>query len=68
MGSNTDRFVAARDQLLHLREDLARAGHEFRWPALEQFNWVRDYFDAIAWVAEPRSHSTRANIALARAC
>lgn len=48
MGSNTERFVAARDQLLHLREDLARAEREFRWPEFEQFNWVGDYFDVIA--------------------
>ena len=48
MGSNTDRFIAARDQLLHLREDVGRAEREFRWPTFEQFNWARDYFDVIA--------------------
>ncbi len=48
MGSNTERFVAARDQLLSLREDLTRALQEFHWPKLEHFNWARDYFDVIA--------------------
>jgi acetyl-CoA synthetase len=48
MGSNTERFVAARDQLLSLREDLTRAAGEFRWPRFEQFNWAHDYFDVIA--------------------
>ena len=48
MGGNTDRFIAARDQLLRLRGDLARAEREFRWPPFEEFNWARDYFDVIA--------------------
>jgi acetyl-CoA synthetase len=47
-GSNTERFVAARDRLLSLREDLIQAEHEFRWPRFERFNWVGDYFDVIA--------------------
>jgi acetyl-CoA synthetase len=42
------RFIAARDQLLRLREDLSAACRDFRWPAFEHFNWVRDYFDVIA--------------------
>jgi acetyl-CoA synthetase len=48
MSSRTDRFVAARDRLLHLREQPVRAVQEFRWPSFEQFNWARDYFDVIA--------------------
>ncbi len=44
----TRRFIEARDQLLRLREDLGSAQREFRWPAFENFNWVRDYFDVIA--------------------
>jgi acetyl-CoA synthetase len=48
MGGNTDRFIAARDQLLRLRGDLTRAERQFRWPPFEEFNWVRDYFDVIA--------------------
>ncbi|MBS0373597.1 MAG: AMP-binding protein [Proteobacteria bacterium] len=41
-------FVAARDQLIACRTDYARARAEFRWPALTEFNWARDYFDRIA--------------------
>lgn len=48
MSSHTDRFIAARDQLLHWRDDPIRARQQFRWPSFEQFNWVRDYFDVIA--------------------
>lgn len=48
MSSRTDRFVAARDQLLLWRGQPVRAVQEFRWPSFEQFNWVRDYFDVIA--------------------
>ena len=44
----TRRFLEARDQLLRLRGDLARAQREFAWPQLEFFNWARDYFDVIA--------------------
>jgi acetyl-CoA synthetase len=46
--SGSRLFIEARDLLLHSREDLARAQREFRWPALVEFNWVRDYFDVIA--------------------
>jgi acetyl-CoA synthetase len=44
----TRQFIAARDQLLGLREDLDAAQREFRWPQFATFNWVRDYFDVIA--------------------
>ncbi|GAC1693632.1 MAG: AMP-binding protein [Steroidobacteraceae bacterium] len=44
----TRQFIAARDQLLRLREDLGAAQREFHWPAFEHFNWVLDYFDVIA--------------------
>src|ERR1700683_142530 len=46
--SNSDTFIALREQLLRTREDWALAKREFRWPAFENFNWVRDYFDVIA--------------------
>jgi acetyl-CoA synthetase len=45
---NSQRFIALRDQLLSWREDWALACAEFRWPAFERFNWVRDYFDVMA--------------------
>jgi acetyl-CoA synthetase len=48
MSSNTERFIAARDQLLRLRGDPVGAQREFRWPRFEHFNWARDYFDVIA--------------------
>jgi acetyl-CoA synthetase len=41
-------FLEVRDQLLHCREDYARALREFRWPSFGEFNWARDYFDVIA--------------------
>lgn len=45
--SATQQFLGARDLLLELRSDCGRAGREFRWPVLEEFNWARDYFDTI---------------------
>jgi acetyl-CoA synthetase len=55
--SNSSRFIALRDQLLRLREDLPRAQRDFRWPSFEEFNWARDYFDVIA--ADSRSTALR---------
>ena len=46
--SSSHRFIEARDQLLRCREDWTGALRQFRWPALEEFNWVRDYFDVVA--------------------
>ena len=46
--TNSDRFIALRDGLLHTREDWQRACREFRWPQFERFNWVADYFEVIA--------------------
>ncbi|ROZ62175.1 AMP-dependent synthetase [Kocuria soli] len=48
----TERFRAARDQLLSLRTDLAAAHREFEWPRFEHFNFAYDWFDQIA--AGPR--------------
>lgn len=44
----TDRFIACRDGLIAAREDLDVVRREFEWPALSEFNWALDYFDAIA--------------------
>ena len=41
-------FVAARDQLIASRSDYAGAHAAFRWPALQEFNWARDYVDRLA--------------------
>jgi acetyl-CoA synthetase len=43
-----DGFLSARDFLLRHRDDRATAMRDFRWPALENFNWALDYFDHIA--------------------
>ena len=39
---------AARDGLLAHRTDYAAALAGFSWPALDEFNWALDWFDAIA--------------------
>ncbi|MFL6124676.1 AMP-binding protein, partial [Actinophytocola sp.] len=48
----TETFRAARDFLLEHRTDYHRAGADFDWPALSEFNWALDWFDVIAG-AEP---------------
>jgi acetyl-CoA synthetase len=42
---NAAPFIAARDLLLRLRTDYDTAVREFRWPAVDRFNWALDYFD-----------------------
>jgi acetyl-CoA synthetase len=44
----TQAFRQARDFLLAHREDYDTAYRDFRWPALERFNWARDWFDRLA--------------------
>jgi acetyl-CoA synthetase len=44
----TATFRAARDLLLHHRDDYTAAVREFSWPQLRQFNWALDWFDVIA--------------------
>src|ERR1700760_2534849 len=41
-------FRPARDLLLRHRADYDAARAEFSWPALDDFNWALDWFDAIA--------------------
>ena len=48
MTTNYEKFKAARDLLLELRDDHDRACAEFRWPRFEQFNWALDWFDKMA--------------------
>jgi acetyl-CoA synthetase len=44
----TEAYRVARDQLLALRGEHARAVAEFRWPDLgDRFNWAVDWFDAV---------------------
>jgi len=45
---STAAFLEARDLLLRRREDYDAACREFRWPALDRFNWALDYFDSVA--------------------
>ncbi|KWZ38678.1 AMP-dependent synthetase [Burkholderia savannae] len=44
----TQAFLDARDFLLRHRTDYESAYRDFKWPALDEFNWALDYFDAIA--------------------
>ena len=41
-------FLETRDFLLAHRRDYATAYRDFRWPALDRFNWALDYFDPMA--------------------
>jgi acetyl-CoA synthetase len=60
-------FLEARDLLVRHRTDYERAYREFTWPALGEFNWALDYFDAIArdndnpalWVGDDTSSPGR---------
>lgn len=44
----TEEFRAARNQLLEMRLDNARAQREFEWPQFTEFNFALDWIDAIA--------------------
>ena len=46
--TTTETFRRARDLLLRHHGDPERARAEFRWPELDAFNWVDDWFDVIA--------------------
>jgi acetyl-CoA synthetase len=46
--SGTGALRAARDLLLAHRTEYASAVAHFAWPALDEFNWALDWFDAIA--------------------
>ena len=46
MPSSHETFCAARDALLRDREDYEHAYSDFTWPALDEFNWALDWFDA----------------------
>ncbi|BDG10026.1 AMP-binding protein [Anaeromyxobacter paludicola] len=48
MNHPTDAFRAARDFLVEHRLDYDRAYRDFRWPALDAFNYATDWFDAVA--------------------
>ncbi|MFQ4147893.1 AMP-binding protein [Arthrobacter sp. LAPM80] len=44
----TEEFRTARDSLLEMRMDNARAQKEFTWPRFTEFNFALDWVDAIA--------------------
>jgi acetyl-CoA synthetase len=46
--TDVEGFLRARDFLLAHRDDYETAYRDFRWPALGEFNWALDYFDAMA--------------------
>ncbi len=49
MPTTLDNYRGARDALLTLRADHAKAVAVFRWPNLgERFNWAVDWFDNVA--------------------
>jgi acetyl-CoA synthetase len=49
MGTNTDLYRSARDQLVDLIGDYDKAVDAFSWPSLTgAFNWATDWFDVIA--------------------
>ena len=64
-------FLEARDFLLAHREDYETAYRDFRWPALDRFNWALDYFDPMArgngrpglWLADEGGGETRLSFA-----
>jgi acetyl-CoA synthetase len=64
-------FLKARDFLLAHREDYERAYRDFRWPALDRFNWALDYFDPMArgndrlglWIVDEVGAETRLTFA-----
>ena len=72
-GTGVAAFRAARDLLLALRTDHDAAYREFAWPAPEQFNWARDWFDRVLavehagdtalWLVEPDGAQTRLTFA-----
>jgi acetyl-CoA synthetase len=43
-----EAFARARDVLIRCQGDPERARAEFRWPELDAFNWVTDWFDGLA--------------------
>ena len=52
MVTNTDLYRSARDQLVSVLDDYARAVESFAFPQLTGvFNWATDWFDTIARAA-----------------
>ena len=70
-GTGAAPFIEARDFLLRHREDYDTACRDFRWPALDRFNWALDYFDVMArgndrpalWIANDGGQETKLSFA-----
>ena len=71
-GVATARLRGARDFLLAHREDYETAYEEFRWPAIDPFNWALDWFDVLAaedgerlalWIVEEDGRECRRSFA-----
>ncbi len=64
-------FIEARDFLLAHCDDYEGAYRDFRWPALDRFNWALDYFDPMAqgnnrpglWIVDEAGGETRLSFA-----
>ena len=64
-------FIEARDFLLAHCDDYQRAYRDFRWPALDRFNWALDYFDPMAqgnnrpglWIVDEAGGETKLSFA-----
>lgn len=72
MSNNTDRYRAARDQLVAVISDYDKAQASFEWPHIEgSFNWAIDWFDVIAagndrtalWIVEQDGSETKVSFA-----
>lgn len=65
------KFTEARDFLLKHRTDYDTAYARFQWPALSEFNWAIDYFDAMAqsndrpalWIVDQDGHESKLSFA-----
>ncbi|MCV7430630.1 AMP-binding protein [Mycolicibacterium bacteremicum] len=72
MSNNTERYRAARDQLVAMISDYDKAVATFAWPHIEgTFNWAIDWFDVIArdnnrpalWIVEQDGRETKVSFA-----
>jgi acetyl-CoA synthetase len=68
---SAEPFLKARAFLWHHRTDYATAYRDFRWPALDKFNWALDYFDPMAagnhnpalWIVDEGGGETKVSFA-----
>ncbi len=72
LSDGTTAFRSARDFLLAHREDYDTAYRDFRWPALDMFNYATDWVDVLAsehgaatalWIVEEDGSDTKLTFA-----